>query len=483
MSKYLAIFLGVLLILSFSATAFAVHETPPGEEAPVIAMGSERITLGGKIITKGWYLNDIASAGNFVFLPDEDADSASFYHSNVYLQVDAQVTDNLRALVEIETASGTSLNSGLYFWGGTGTSNPASSGYDTKPDTHLRLRQAWIQYTGSGLLGIPAGIKIGHMPISLGEKQFLNNERFGDDAILVWIDPTKELHIVAGLTKLNEEDRFSQTDDLDGYVLLATYTLNKDHTIGANWLWAHSNGNCPSLGTGTNVDELNFHNVGIHANGSIAGLKYAAEADFQFGEAEDVAFSGDDLEAEGWAVFAKLSYMIDPINIRASFAYGSGDDDADDESCEEFQTLQGPDYDITARLVHYTQIYERTIRTAANSAILTTKEGGNVMNTNIANTTYYNLGIDVTPLKDLSVSLDGFLLYATDTGAWEDDVGQSVDDELGWEIDAKLSWKIAKNFVYFVEAGLFDPGDFYKDAFGADTDNVTQVIHGVSLSF
>ena len=84
------------------------------------------------------------------------------------------------------------------------------------------------------------------MPISLGEKIFLNNERFGDDAILVWADPMKELHIAAGTVKLNEGDILSHTDDLDGYVLLATYQWDKDNMIGFNYVWTHSDGNCPS---------------------------------------------------------------------------------------------------------------------------------------------------------------------------------------------------------------------------------------------
>ena len=76
-------------------------------------------------------------------------------------------------------------------------------------------------------------------------------------------------------------------DDLDGYMVLMTYMLDKDNTVGANWVWAHSDGNCPSLGSGINVDDLNFHNVGIHGNGSIAGLTYGAEADIQFGKVKD----------------------------------------------------------------------------------------------------------------------------------------------------------------------------------------------------
>ncbi len=184
-----------------------------------------------------------------------------------------------------------------------------------------------------------------------------------------------------------------------------------------------------------NVDELNFQNVGVHAKGMISGLSYAAEGDMQFGKIKNYELEDSDIKPKGWAVFAKLGYMIDPVNIRASFAYGSGDDDLFDKDCEEFQTQQGPDYGATARLVHYTQIYERTVRTASLLAKLTTTPGGNTTNTGIANTTYYNLGVDVTPMKDLSLSLDGFLLYASETKGWErvieDETGdrQSVDDQ------------------------------------------------------
>jgi hypothetical protein len=220
-------------------------------------------------------------------------------------------------------------------------------------------------------MGIPAGMKIGHMPISLGEKLYLNNERFGDDALLLWIDPMKEVHIAVGTVKLNEGDILNHTDDLDGYVALATYQWDKDNMVGVNYVYVHSDGNCPSADSGevdddfepvpaylqNNVDELNFHNVGLHARGMIAGLSYAAEGDIQFGKIRNYELEGIDIKPKGWAVLAKLGYMIDPINVRASFAYGSGDDNLFDEDCEEFQTQQGPDYVATARLVHYTQIY------------------------------------------------------------------------------------------------------------------------------
>lgn len=478
MKKYFAVLLGVLLVLSCALTAFAEDKA--------------EITLSGKILIRGWYFDNVTGVSGNNEVPDSTS-THSFYSTNVYLTVDAKVSDALRGMIELETASGgnNNANSGLYYWGSR------ARGYDSKPDADLNIRQAWIQYVGTGLIGIPVGLKIGHMPISLGEKIYLNNERFGDDAILLWADPMKELHIALGTVKLNEGDILSHTDDLDGYVALATYQWDKDNMVGVNYTWTHSDGNCPSSNIDpavpnymeTNVEELNFHNVGLHAKGMIAGLSYAAEGDMQFGEITNYQLADEgDVNPKGWAVFAKLGYMIDPVNIRASFAYGSGDDDLFDDDCDEFQTQQGPDYGATARLVHYTQIYERTVRTASLLAKLTTTEGGNTTNTGIANTTYYNLGVDIAPMKDLSLSVDGFFLQASETGAWEDYLSDlsgesvSVDDSLGWEIDAKASYKITKNLSYFVEAGYFAAGDFYKDI-GADDEDVFQAVHGLLFTF
>ncbi len=503
MKKFLAVFVGALFMLCFSAAAFAV--APEIADEAVVAKGPTKITLGGKILVRGWYFDNVTGVSGRNEVP-EDGETHAFYSTNVNLWLDAQVSEGLRGMIEFETSKDGSPNSGLYYWGDKGR------GYDSKPNADILVRQAWIQYVGTGLIGIPLGIKIGHMPISLGEKIFLNNERFGDDAILVWADPMKELHIAAGTVKLNEGDILSHTDDLDGYVALATFQWDKDNMVGFNYVWTHSDGNCPSnaqkvtdddgnvktIATPSpNVDELNFSNVGVHAKGKIAGLSYAAEADFQFGEIEGYLTQPDGVDGElvpatinpkGWGVFAKLGYMIDPVNIRASFAYGSGDDEYFDDDCEEFQTQQGPDYGATARLVHYTQIYERTVRTASLLAKLSTSLDGNTTNTGIANTTYYNLGVDVNLMKDLTLSVDGFLLQASETGAWEDylsaiaEESVSVDDDLGWEVDVKLNYKITKNLSYFVEGGYFDAGDFYKDI-GAEDEAVTQVVHGLLFTF
>ena len=143
-----------------------------------------------------------------------DGHSATFYSTNVNLIVDAKVADNVRGMVELETAKGGSANSGLFYWG------DAARGYDSKPNADILVRQAWIQYTGAGL-GLPAGIKIGHMPISLARN---SSSIMRDSAMTQYSSGSirqRNSIVAAGTVKLNEGDVFEHSDDLNGYVLIA----------------------------------------------------------------------------------------------------------------------------------------------------------------------------------------------------------------------------------------------------------------------
>jgi hypothetical protein len=437
--KYLAIVISLVFVLGIAALAYA--------EEP-------QIKLGGQILIRGWLFDNVSNLGTAPV--PADSKTASFYTTNAKIILDAKVSDNVQGFMELETAVGDSTgastqvnkNTGLYVWG---------AGDDTKPNSALLFRQLWLQYSGTGLLGFPVALKAGHMPVTLGEKQFLNNERFGDDAIVLLLNPNKELTIGLLTGKIFEGVTTDAQDDTDAYAALATYKLDKDTTAGAN-LTLVKNDNLA----------LNLWNLGLHANAKVAGLSLVGELDYQLGGVGD-----PENKFKGYGIFVKAGYKLDPVNIRASVAMGSGDSDTTGDY-KEFQTLQGPDaIGPLARFVHYTQIYARTIRTASGSQVL-----GNTRNTGIANTTYLNVGADVTPAADLSLSVDAFLLSATKTAGGR-------DKAVGTEVDLKGTYKLAKNLNYFVEAGMFMPGDYYTTGttkLGTD-DTVTQVVHGLNLTF
>ncbi len=70
MRKYFAVLLAVLLILSFAVTAFAEDKT--------------EITIGGKILVRGWYFDNVTGVSGHNVLPVDDQ-SAAFYSTNVNL--------------------------------------------------------------------------------------------------------------------------------------------------------------------------------------------------------------------------------------------------------------------------------------------------------------------------------------------------------------------------------------------------------------
>jgi hypothetical protein len=59
LKKYLALMLGVLFVLSFAASAFAIHAEIPSETQAVVAKGGTQITLGGELRTRGWWKDNM----------------------------------------------------------------------------------------------------------------------------------------------------------------------------------------------------------------------------------------------------------------------------------------------------------------------------------------------------------------------------------------------------------------------------------------
>ncbi|MEJ2695709.1 MAG: hypothetical protein P8013_03595 [Candidatus Sulfobium sp.] len=443
MKKYLAIILGALFVLSFAASAFAIHAEIPSETQAVVAAGTTQINLSGELRVRGWYGDNIDTTGfadsseGFNGIPAEK-NSAAWYDERVRLSVDAKISPNIEGMLQLESGTGEQDN---YLWGN----------FNSKPAT-MGILQAWILYSGSGLFGFPSGLKIGHVPLAIAQKEFFDHTKFGDDAIVAFLLPTKEMEIDLLTVKFAGDGSFSNiptvgvvgytgsrydnTDDLDGYVGIITYKPDDKTSVGINYTYL-------------NLPDFNFshQNLGFTGNAEFSGLGVKATADFQFGKTDASLLggaAGTDIDFKGWAVTAGLNYMIDPLNVRASFAYGSGDDDGlADGDLKDFVTYLGNDQ-------HYTLVYEYNVVSTAGR-----------INSGVDNTTYYNIGLDVTPTKDVTASLDGYIIRATKTM-------NGVSKNAGWEVDGKIVYNVAKNLNYQIDAGYFKAGSYYEDTYNVD---------------
>jgi hypothetical protein len=466
MKKYLALVLGVIFTLGFAASAFAIHAEIPAETQAVVAKGATQITLGGELRFRGEYKHATDLNQSTIVENADDSDAA--YDGRVRIRIQADVSKNTMGVIHLETGSGTT---DVYAWGTTGEAAGVYRQVGGGKKGTLDVLEAWILHKGSGLLGIPAGLKVGHMPLALGNNIFFNRTKFGDDAIVLFFDPTKELHIGLLTIKLMENTS-GITDDATAYVALLAYkgngfNLNADYTrvddqrnhITTNGV---ANGGT-AMGAGDNGTQLN--NIGLRADVTFGNLNVMADVEMQSGKS-DYAGSLADIKHKGRAYVVGAKYKLDPATLSLGYGVGSGDNDSADLDNNVFVTA-------VPNTQNMTYVYDYRVVGATG-----------LTNTGIANTTYVKAGVAANLTKDLSADLNYYVLRATkaNSGTAINGLTTHLSKKIGSEIDAKITYKIDKNLVYFVEGGYLWTGAFYDSA-TIVADDVYAVRHGITLSF
>jgi len=456
--RYLALVAGLIFVLGFTAVAFAIHAEIPSDTQAVVAKGTTQITLGGEIRARGEY-----KEVDF----DKDTPGDSYYDSRVRLSVDAQVTPNTSGFVQVEAGSGPTDDN--YKWGTAGNGAKGIYNVGNAKQGSFNILQAWILHKGEGLLGVPAGVKVGHMPLALGNKLFFDHTKFGDDAIVFFVDPTKELHIGL-LTAKFREGATNSADDANAYVGLFTYK-GQGFNLSGDITYVDDQSTTVS-GPRPNGSDIHFWNFGLRGDMKVDPVTIRADVELQTGKI--VNTGGAEPKFKGKAFLVGADMKVDPVTLTAEFAYGSGDKNLGGGDIKAFVTSLGAD-------PHFTYVYE--YRTGNACALDVNKDGTVNPRTEgmqyggICNTMYVKLGASAQPVKDLTASLNLFWLRANQVpDGWKKDIGI--------EIDPKVTYKIDKNLTYWIEGGYLMAGDFWKggDA-NAKVDDAYAVRHGIMLTF
>ena len=476
MKKYASILAVLVLLLGVAALSYAAPAEIPSDTTAVIAKGKTQITLGGELRFRGFY-------GKNLKVKEEGTydDSRSFYDYRVILNMEAKISPNTTGYVQLE--SGTTKDDNVQ-WGSVKSSDTGAKGIyreGNSNESSMYIRQAWIQYQGSGLLGVPAGVKVGKQLIKLGYGLFFDHTYFGDDAILAFVQPLKELTLAAYTIKF-QEDTDSKNDDATAYGILAAYAgkgfgLSADVTyVDDQKFTTPSSADLLNLASGYYNKNVPLHlwNFGLRGNiDDIAGtgLNFRADVEFQTGKVDASKVGAADLKFRGWAALAGLDYKFKaiPLTLTAEYAIGSGDNNPNDNKIKTFITALGNEQ-------HYTFVYEFLAPTAANYG-----QGSNTR-TGLANTQYVKFGGAYDITNDLKAELYGYWLRAHKAVAINSS-SATPDKDLGWEVDAKVTYKIDKGLTYWIEGGYFWPGDAYKVSATKDADDAWAVRHGIQLKF
>jgi len=474
MKKYLALVLGVLFTLGFAASAFAIHAEIPAETQAVVAKGSTQVTIGGELRFRGEYryANDLNSTAAPSSNSDEAADdSISSYDGRVRIRIQADVSKNTQGVIHLESGS---VTADTYTWGTSGESAGVYRGVGNGKKGTLDILEAWILHKFN--IGVPAGIKIGHMPLALGNGIFFNHNKFGDDAIVFFMDPTKELHIGLLTIKLLEGTT-TITDDADAYVALFAYkgkgfNLSGDVTYVDDKANHITSSGVANGGTTMSSRDNGTHliNYGIRADVAVGKLTLKGDLEVQGGKSDyDTSRTGvNDITFAGKAYVVGASYKLDSATLSLEYGSGSGDSDSTDTKNNVFVTAVHNSQNMT-------YVYDYRVVSATG-----------LTNTGIANTTYVKAGVASKLTKDLSADLNYYVLRATkkqagtamNTAANTDHISKKI----GSELDAKITYNLDKNLVYFVEGGYLWTGTYYDSATVVAKDAYA-VRNGLTLSF
>lgn len=477
MKKYASLLAVLVLLLGLAALSYAAPAEIPSDTTAVIAKGKTQITLGGELRFRGYYWKNQSVRDNDDYNnpPNNSSSNNAGYDYRVRLNLEAKVSPNTTGYIELESGTNTTDN---VIWGSSVGGARGNYIFGNTKESNVTIRQAWIQYQGTGLLGVPAGVKVGRQLIKLGYGLFFDHTYFGDDAILAFVQPMKELTLAAHTIKFREGTT-TLNDDATAYGILAAYagkgfglsadiTYVDDQNLRGYYLDSNSLFFNPSGNIDLTNNKIHLWNFGLRGNvDDIAGtgLNFKADVEFQTGKLD--APTGDDPKFKGWAFMAGLDYKFKtiPLGLTLEYAIGSGDKSSTD--IEAFITALGQEQ-------HYTFVYEYLAPSACNF-------GSNVR-TGLCNTQYVKFGGAYDITKDLKAELYGYWLRAHRRVAINDYTAEP-SKKLGWEVDAKVTYQIDKGLTYFVEGGYFWPGDAYKLRNGKDPDDAWGVRHGIVLKF
>ena len=473
-----------MFVLGFAASSFAIHAEIPAETQAVVSTGGTQITIGGDIRFRGLWQENTQDFDNKVVSSTNTGDQQK-YDQRVRLQVEAKVTPNTTGLIQLEAGNDTGFSQDTTNWGSESSGASGSLGFANGKMSSMKILQAWILHQGSGLLSVPALVKVGHMPIQIGPNGlFYEHTKFGDDAILLGVDPIKGMHLILGTVKMFE-GQTGLNDDVDAYTFIGSYEINKDTVVGLDVTYA----NGQNLGHGTNFGfvsptdlDLHLWNFGANGKTRIAGLGIAFDVAGQLVKDTDLASTNHgDNSYKTWAGKFDLDYKINPVTLLFRAAYGSGNNNMSGLLRKDFVTSQ-------SFIQHDTFVYE----------YLTPNAAGNSYGGGLQNTWFLKAGVSADIVKSLTGSLSVYYLRSVIDPLKESGApGQATDPSgigrsksIGTEIDGIVTYQIDKNLKYYVEGGYLFAGNFMKvftplNATGVHNspDDAWAVRHGIQLSF
>lgn len=372
---------------------------------------------------------------NSDFNSDND-DKQAFIGSRTRLSAKATVQEDVFAKLTIQD---------IRSWG------DANSVSTSKEQEALDLYEAFFQV--NSILDSPVSLSAGRQPLVYGDQRLLGHLGWKDegrthDVLKVMLNFDRFNLDLFGAKEAESghpsEDKYD--DDLLGAYAVVKLTDGIGLDVYAlNWKTASSDAE------GNPAKGHNIMTYGARVAGKMAGLDFTGEYAMQTGDWAD----GVSQEAYAFAVTAGYTLGFWNTRIGAEYDYGSGDDDATDDTHKNFV------FPFHTNHAHY--------------GFMDFFSWGNMSDIAIK--------LKTQPAEKLTVKLDYHIFsLAEGKGDWLNVVGTSVfksavagkdSTDAGQEIDLTVAYKAMDNCKIVAGASQFTPGDAAKERSGDKSDNAT----------
>ncbi|MBP8131002.1 MAG: alginate export family protein [Candidatus Hydrogenedentes bacterium] len=374
-------------------------------------------------------LQNVAVGGNVrirgdVFEADDwDAIDTAFVEQRTRLSVKADFTDNVSALIELDSYDiwGEDFRS-VYI---TGVDGRAASGDD------VEVYQSYIE--ASEMWDTPLMLRVGRQELQFGSEWLLGNNDtsalfrgLSYDAVLLNYG-TDMVSLNAFWGKLNETFSDFGNDDVDLYGIYGSYLGLEDVVIDAYWLFIRDDESLTAA-------DIDLHTIGLRGAGEIGAFDFEAELAYQFGEWElpGILWWDDDADIDAFGGNLELGYTFDMswqprVYLGMAYLQGGEEDDGwlwwDDEDEIGFNRLFS-DWE-------YTEILDNTVAADLSNVII------------------YRAGLSVQPTESLDLALALTYLEvdeALEGGWWF--WSWEADEDLGLEVGLYADYQYSEDLVF-----------------------------------
>jgi hypothetical protein len=234
-----------------------------------------------------------------------------------------------------------------------------------------------------------------------------------------------------------------------------------------------------AIGVQTNREyEVTY--VGYNGDGHIGRWNLTASAYYAFGTETPATFTT--LESDISAAFAavEVSRDFDWLRLRATFVYGSGDDDPYDDKSTGFDAIfenpliAGADTSFWIRQAVPLIGGGRVTLSSQNGLLNSMRSNKGHAQSNFTNPGLLlaGVGVDMEITPKIRASLNANQLWFDDTAVLEAARNQgNIDRSIGQDLSLAITYRplISQNIILRIAGSALIPGNAYKQLFGSDT--------------